>query len=263
MASKTPLLLVDNVLDTIQQYREGELSADSEASGQSVHHVADYRRERTWWQPGAASGAHHITVFLGSGIQATCDYVFIDRGHEGLLGTNLLVQRSTDGVSWTTVVTLAVPADLDAGGDPESSTMCVTEEGALYSLFSAAGPYSYWRLKPVDDVQCKITGAMLGKRHQLANYSGTFDEDQASRIQRSETSDAGYKATGTTYSFRNLEIRVATVGVTEYNTTMRELRRLLFELHEPAIIAMNYGFKPERAGCISTTRRRGRCRQSA
>lgn len=53
---QTPLLLIDNIFDTVNLYTAGLLSDSSEVVGQEARHAVDYRRERTFWQAAADGG---------------------------------------------------------------------------------------------------------------------------------------------------------------------------------------------------------------
>jgi hypothetical protein len=68
MPPQTPLLLVDNVFDTVQLYPTGTVTADSERTGHEAHRVAGYRRERASWQTTAAAAGHAVKVDLGAGV---------------------------------------------------------------------------------------------------------------------------------------------------------------------------------------------------
>lgn len=248
--SQTPLLLLDNLFDTIVQYPLATLSTTSEASGREAVRVADYRRERSWWQPAAAAANHNVTVDLGAGATANVDFLWLDRRHN-LDGLAILVQYSDNGSAWTTHQSLTVPA-LDGsgnyvvGGDPTSG-FCVTEEGACYALFAAAAAaHRYWRFVVVPNVTPQVPGIMLGSRSQLAGYSSISDDDEGGRKGRSEESDAGYVATGRVYAWRTAQLSLTLIGDTEYDGKLRQIRRLMFEQGQPALLCLNYGFYASR-----------------
>jgi hypothetical protein len=63
-----PLLLVDNVFDTIGLYPGAVIDATSEAVGHEAFRAADYRRDRTYWQAATdGGGTHRMRVHAASG----------------------------------------------------------------------------------------------------------------------------------------------------------------------------------------------------
>jgi hypothetical protein len=245
MAPQTPLLLVDNVFDTVQLYPTGTVTADSERTGHEAHRVAGYRRERASWQTTAASAGHAVKVDLGAGVSRPVNYLFLDRGHN-LWSCQVNVLYSDDGSAYTSHRVLTVPAAGTLGGDPTSTTMAVTEEGACYALFADSAAHRYWALTVVTSILPVVTGAMLGMRNQLLGFSSVFDEDAGERTENTATSIAGYRGTDSTYSWRTLELALAYIGATEYDAAIRTLREWLFKRNQPVVILMDYGTRPER-----------------
>jgi hypothetical protein len=248
MASQTPFFLADNVFDRINLYPLALLTWNTPIAGQEGNYVADYRRERSAFQAAAAAVNQGIVTNLGAGGNVLADTCWIDRGHN-LWGKNLQVGAGADGVTWTETVTRVVPAIGTVGGDPTTS-WCVTEEGALYTILPS-GTFTtarqYWLVRVTDNWAPLITGIILGKRTQLLNYSSVLDEDEGERDERQENSlIKGYYGRDRVYSARKLRVQLATIGISDYDTNIRALRRLLFERDQPAFIVMNYGNKPER-----------------
>ena len=242
----TPLLLVDNLLDTVVLYPGATLSASSELAGREAFRLADYRRERTWWQTATTATNHNVSVDAGAGNTRNADALWIDRGHN-LAGKTIKVDHSDNGLSWTTLRTLTVPATSTVGGDPTTTTFAATEEGALYALFAAAGAaHRYWRVLVVENWQPIVPGAILGQRVQLVGYSRTYDEDQGERTEVYEMSRAGYRGTDRTYHWRRAVLDLGTIGAADYDAQVRVLRRQLFELNQPCVLVMQYDTKPER-----------------
>jgi len=247
MAPQTPLLLYDNVFDTVQLYPAGTVSADSARTGYEAHRVAGYRRERASWQPTAAAAGHYVQVDLGVGVTRAVDSLFLDRGHN-LWGASIEVRYSDTGtLPFTLQKALTIPAVGTLGGDPTLSTMSVTEEGACYSLFAASAAHRYWQFFVTTNMLPVVTGLILGMRTQLLNFSTTFDEDAGERTENTATSAAGYRASDTTYSWRTCELGLALIGATEYDTAIRAAREALFKRNQPWVLAMDYGTRPERA----------------
>ncbi len=247
MTPQPPLLLVDNVLDTIQSYPTGVLTTSAERVGHEGYLVADYRRERTSWQPASAAAGHYVACDLGATITRAVDYLFLDRGHN-LWGRTIVIGYSTTGVApFTTQRSLTVPALGTLGGDPSSTVMAVTEEGACWAIFTPSAVRRAWQVKISDNMLPVVTGLMLGSRNQLLGYSNTFDEDAGERTESSSVSTAGYRGSETTYSWRTVEIGLALIGATEYDASIRALREMLFKRNQPWVCAMDYGTRPERA----------------
>lgn len=249
MPPQPPLILVDNVFDRINLYPLAVLSSSGDAVGREPQYVADYRRERTYWQAATAATNRYVQSDLGVGNSRVVDACWIDRlaaaALGGLWGLTVVIEAGDDGAAWPDSVSRAVPAAGTVGGDPET-TWCVTEEGAIYTLFAAFSARRYSRVRVSTSAQPIITGIILGKRSQLLNYSSKRDEDAGGRTERSQESDAGYLATERTYAYRTCELSLDLIGAAEYDATIRSLRATLFERNQPALIVMNYGDKPER-----------------
>lgn len=248
MPSQTPFILVDNVYDRINLYPNATLRwvPVNSVVGREGNYVADYRRERTYYQDGSAGAGNGVIVDLGAGNSAVVDSCWIDRGHN-LWGKTLRVRASDDNfVTSPDDIGTVVPAQGTLGGDPTSG-WCVTEEGALYRLFPAFTTRRYFHVYVVESWQAVYTGIILGKRIQLLGYSSILDEDAGERSERSEASlIPGYSGDDRTYSARKVDIKLGLIGSTEYDSSIRTLRRLLFERNQPAVVCMNYGTKPER-----------------
>lgn len=246
MPPRPPMLLVSNVFDRINYYPTATLTSTATASGTDVRYVADYRRERTWWMAASTAALNSITSTLGVGETATCDTLWIDRGHN-LWGKGVGVQGSDGaGGALVTLLERTVPAQGTVGGDP-SLTWCVTEEGALYTYADTAYARRSWGVYVRDVWQPRITGVILGPRTQLASYSARLDEDAGRRTMRQEESLAGYVAADRVYSGRTLSLSLSEIGAAQYDATIRSLRAVLFERNQPVIIAMDWGTRPERA----------------
>lgn len=247
---KTPFILVDNVFDRINLYPLATIADNGGASivGREVNYFADYRRERTYHQLAAAVANVGPTVSLDVDTTAAPDTIWIDRGHQ-LWGKTIYVDGSADGATYNNpgiVNAMVVPAQGTVGGDPTTG-WCVTEEGALYTVTANITARRYWRVYVVEVSAPTWTGVILGKRIQLLGYSGVVDEDAGERSNRSEQSlIPGYAGEDRTYSARKVEIKLSQIGATEYDSSIRTLRRLLFDINQPAVVCMNYGTKPER-----------------
>lgn len=242
-----PLVLYDNVFDATVLKAGATLSASAEMAGREVFRIADYRRERSWWQPTTDGGGadHWVRVQLPTA-QAV-DFLALDRGHN-LYGKTLTLEGGPDGATWNVSRTVTVPASGAVGGTPAAAAMAATEEGVAWTLFPALASRLWWRLRipytaafiPV------ITGLIVGSRFQFANYSTVYDEDQGERTLTTETSRAGYRATDTTYAWRTLDLGLALIGAAEYDTNIRALRTALFAKNAPAMVFMDYATYPER-----------------
>lgn len=252
MAPQPPVLLVDNVFDRVNLYTSAAVTATDEATGHEVRYLADYRRERTWWQAATdrtgPPESHLIASDLGVGASAAPNFWFVDRGHN-LHGQEVEVLGSaTVGSGFdTTSGLVTIPAAGVVGGDPTTGA-CATEEGACYGFFTAnaARRVVTFAIRAVDDFIPVVPGLMVGVRTQLLGYSDVYDPDAGTRVQRTETSDAGWKATGRTTSYRRLTLALRAIGSTEYDSTVRYLRRTLFERDQPAFVVLDYGSYPER-----------------
>ena len=257
MTPKTPLLMAHNVFDRVNQYPAATISASTEVVGHEAYRVSTYRRDRQWWQALDDGGGplgmwNQVRVDLGVGVTAAADYLYIDRGHN-LWGRTVYAVNAgiDDATAFDEERHFVVPALGTVGGDPTTG-FCVTEEGALYVLFTVPMlARRYWRVEVENVVGFVpvIPTLMLGTRTQLLGYSATFDEDAGGRKQAggSAESDAGYRASGRTYSWRTLDLDLKYIGASEYDGTMRNLRSLLFERAVPCVAVQDYGTNPERA----------------
>jgi hypothetical protein len=254
MAPQAPIILVDNVFDRINLYPLAVLAAPvGSVVGREPQYAADYRRERTYWQASAASTGNYVSSDLGGGNTSLIDTVWIDRGHN-LWGADIRIYSSNLDVNVGGVVfdatEFAVPAQGTVGGDPTVG-WCVTEEGALYCFASGHIARRFHTLYVVTSLQPTITGLIMGKRVQLsspAGWSSVRDEDAGERSERMEASLVpGYEGYDRTYSARSMALKLAYIGATEYDATIRGLRRTLFDVNQPAVMCYNYGTNPERA----------------
>ena len=247
--TQTALLGLDNLLDTIVQYPAAVLSPSSEAVGREALHVADYRRERSWWSPTAAAANTFVAVDLGAGNTANVDFLWLDRSHNLASKTVHVEYADTLGGAWTQIFSGVVPAvGAAVGGDP-SAGLILTEEGSCYVLFAPAGAaHRCWRVLVVDNMLPNITGAIIGTRTQLAGYSNIYDDDEGDRKFRSEESDAGYVATGRIYAWRLAHLDLSTIGAPQYDGQMRQIRRFMFEQGAPAFLCENWGTYSARTG---------------
>lgn len=203
-------------------------------------------------------GGHWVGVQLPTGISLAPDYLWIDRGHNlwnqfvaidgDVNNTTFASVYSDRSVAARQVPALDVNGNYVVGGDPTTG-FCVTEEGALFALFTAPGIASpALRVRVVGDLITPVVpGIMLGRRHQLLNFSTTFDEDAGGRKVASEESDSGYLGQGKAYSWRTVDIGLKYIGAAEYDSTIRALRQLLFERNQPTVVCMDYGTCPQRA----------------
>jgi hypothetical protein len=248
MASQPPLILVDNKFDVNSLYPLGTLTASSELTGREAYRVIDARRERSWWQGATSATGHFLAVDLGSGNTGNVDSVWFDRGHN-LATRQVEVDYSDNGSAWTALVTLTFPAATVVGGDPTLTTLSQTEEGSNYALFTQAGAaHRYWRILFLGSAfQPIVLGVILGLRSQFLGYSRVRDEDAGNRTEIQEMSRSGYLGTDRRYGWRTFALDLNYIGATEYDGTIRSLRRTLFELDQPFVGIINYGDKPERA----------------
>lgn len=245
MPPQTPLLLVDNVFDSVIQYPTAIISGSSERAGHEGHRVADYRRERTSYQPVLAAANRYVYADLGAGVTRAPDSLYIDRGHN-LWGKTIQV-AGDDGVGGSPVsINRTVPAAGTLGGDPTGASCCVTEEGALYCLFGALGARQRWFVYVIDNMLPVITGLILGVRTQLVSYSRVFDEDAGERTEDFATSKMGVRGYDTTYGVRTLKLDLTYIGPQEYDTTTRMLREKLWRGNSPFVCVMDWGTRPER-----------------
>lgn len=241
-----PLLLVDNVFDTLTLYPGATIDATSEAVGHEAFRIADYRRDRTYWQAADDGGAtdHRLRVQLPAAVSISS--IYLDRGHN-LAGKSIFVEGGADGATWGSVRQFDVPSTV--GGTPAQPAMCQTEEGAAWSLVDPTPTRLWWsiRIPHSSGFVPVITGVILGLRTQLLGYSKTFDEDAGGRTQSAQQSTAGYRANDPTYAWRTIALDLDLIGATEYDATIRATRDRLFAKNQPWVCVMDSDTHPERA----------------
>lgn len=246
--TQPPVIMVDNVFDNITLYPTAVITS-SGALGGMESPLSDYRRERTYWQAATSADNRYVRSDLGASTTAIVDFCWIDRGHN-LWDKNISVESGSDGVAFPDNTFRTVPAFGTVGGDP-TTIWCVTEEGAIYTFFPASSARRYHQVRIAQVWQPIITGVIMGKRVQLASpagWSSVLDEDAGERSERREASLVpGYDGEDRTYSARKVELRLAYIGASDYDSTIRGLRRTLWDVNQPAVVCMNYGLKPERA----------------
>lgn len=252
---QTPLLLVDNVFDAIGLYPGATVDAASEVVGREAFRVADYRRDRTFWQPSTDGAGSDMWVRVHLSVARALDTIVLDRAHN-LAGHTVYLEGSGDGATWSTSIALTVPTAV--GGSVTAPSMCQTEEGAAWATFALTAAHAWWRLRVpyVSGFLPAVTGIIAGQRTQLLGYSTTFDEDAGGRTQASQVSTAGYRASDTTYAWRTAELGLSLIGSAEYDSTIRTLRDLLFAKNQPTMLWMDFGTHPERGWmyqCDATT----------
>lgn len=249
----TPLVLYDNYCDTVRLYPQAQIDASEESDGFEAFRVADYRRERTYWQAAtdriAAGADHYIRVNHGATVGAKqVDYLVIDRDST-IEGMDVYLEGSADGVVWSVSQVLHVPAGNVVGGDPVFPNMARTEEGVAWGIAPAAlAARMWWRLRVPRTAAFRpvITGLMFGMKTQLLGYSKTFDEDAGERTQATEVSTAGYRAQARSYSWHTCQLGLGTIGSVEYDATIRAMKSALFDRQAPWMLFMDYVTKSER-----------------
>jgi hypothetical protein len=249
MPPQKPFLLVDNVFDRIGLYPLATLNPSSSLVGREVNYLADYRRERTLWQLAASIPNWQVISDLGAGnTLAGVSGCWFDRGHN-FWGHTINLGSSNDNFATNADFTnrAAVPAQGTLGGDPTTG-WCVTEEGAIYTIWTPwVNPARYFRFWSGDNFQAQCTGVVMGARTQLLGFSNVVDEDAGERFERSEASlIPGYSGDDRTYSARKVDLDLKLIGAAEYDSSIRTLRRLLFDRNQPAVVCTNYGSYPER-----------------
>lgn len=248
MAPQTPLLFVDNVFDAVKLNPGATIDAVSEIAGHEAFRVADYRRDRSYWQAASDGGGSSTWVRVHLLATHGVDFLALDRGHN-LAGKSVFLEGSADGATWSISQQVDVPAASTVGGTPAVPAMAQTEEGVAWTLIaSPLAARAWWRLRiPYTSTFVPIvTGIMAGLKTQLLGFSDVFDEDAGGRTESNQLSTAGYRARETTYSWRTVELALRLVGATEYDATMRVLRDTLFAKAQPAMVFMDYGTYPER-----------------
>jgi hypothetical protein len=123
------------------QYPLHTLTADQEASGYEVWHVGNARRQANdAWKPTTANADHWIKVDCASARAAS--FLVIDR-NSNHVGQRFILEHSSDGSSWTSVVDATIPAI--GSGTPAATNGCTTAEGAWIKTFASVSK-RYWRL---------------------------------------------------------------------------------------------------------------------
>ena len=247
-----PVFLYDNLFNRIRQYPTATLTSSGAAPGTDVRYLTRFCRGKQFWQGSYVGIQQFVSTDLGAGGTHAVDSLWIDRGHN-LWGTTIRVSGDDGSGGSLWLVDLTVPAApvidrwgrYTTAGDPTTTVMCVTEEGALYSLFALQAARRQHKVTVLDNVQPVIPGVILGARLQLPNFSASMDEDAGVITgERSETSDTGRVATSAAYQHRELAVVYKRLGVTTYDVQARELREAVWARRAPVMILPNYGRYP-------------------
>lgn len=252
LVPQPPVFLVDNVFNRIRQYPGATLSSSGDAPGTDVRYLTRFCRGKQFWQSSTTDIQRQVSSDLGAGTTRAVDSLWIDRGHN-LWGKTIRVvgDDGSGGSAWLLDLTVPATPTVDRwgrytnGGDPTTTVMCVTEEGALYSLFTLQAARRRFLITILESSQPLIPGIILGQRIQLPNFSARMDEDAGAITgERTEMSDTGRVATSRAYPHRELQVVYKRLGVTAYDTTARELRESVWARRCPVVILPNYGRYP-------------------
>lgn len=184
-----PFFGVENVF-SVRQFRAHLVTADQEDTGREAFRVADGRRSKLdFWAPTTPNVVHEVEVDSTVAGGISVEYFALDRGHN-LDGKVVLLQRSTDGSIWTTIVTVTIPAT--PGGQIADTNGCHTNEGAFLKTFTASTAERYLRLR-VNAMGAGLTprvvGLWAGTRWAPGNiFLPLTDEDDILIAQRAQTS---------------------------------------------------------------------------
>lgn len=247
----TPLLLFDNYADNVNLYPLATVDASNEPEGFEAFRVADYRRERSYWQPATDGGGvdHFIRVNHGAVVGAKAvDYIAIDRDST-IENMSVFLEGSADGVTWNVSQQLNIPAGNVVGGSPIWPSLARTEEGVAWGIANAAlAARQWWRLRIpyVAAFRPVVTGLMFGMKNQLVGYSNVFDEDAGERTQSTELSTAGYRGQARSYAWRTCEVGLTNIGSAEYDASIRAARDAIFARQAPFMLLMDYVTRAER-----------------
>ena len=211
-----PVILVENLFSAVA-FPDHTVTAEEEATGQDVWHVADgRRRDDDLWTPTTANSATWVEVLCDR--VRSADMIVLDRGHN-LDGYEILLQCSNDNFTTTeTVFTVTLPA-VSTPGDLDDSLGVQTEEGAWVKRFDIRSAL-YWRLYVSAmgaSLLPEVVGLWLGKSLELEYLSDPFDDDSDDMIVRTVETPAGWIGTGQAANRRAGELRIVALNPVGYD----------------------------------------------
>lgn len=163
-----PIILAENILE-----RATTLTATNTAVGFDVRNILD-RRQYTFWQA-TSSGTRFITADMGVPVPADAFGLI---GHNfGIAGTQITLQGSTDGTTWTDVV----------------AQFSLTNNKAILRTFTSLSR-RHWRLRIITTTSIPFLAVFfLGRRLEFPRYvMGEFDPQPEQIHATSAKSKAGY-----------------------------------------------------------------------
>ena len=190
--SEFPHILSQNLL---QEASSTSLSF-TEDSVHRVTHLTDRSRQSSWW--GSGTAIHTITWNFGAAQEM--DTFVLDKGFT-LTGATVILQHSTDAVSFTNVVSIS---GLDS-------------DNTYWRMFTAVSK-QYWRLRITGlTAQPKISNLWAGKRIELTfGPFGPFDPNETEIVGDGTTGTGGGQQFARRYTRRVLSANFEHITDTQY-----------------------------------------------
>jgi hypothetical protein len=262
MAPQTPLLLVDNVFDTVQQYPTGTSRPTSERTGHEAWRVATTGASGAPGRPRRRGRANHsVQVDLGAGVTRAVDSLFIDRGH------NLWGKTSRSATPTTASRRSRRSARDGAGGGHARRRSDVHDVlrdrgGRLWASSPRAAPRALARLYVVESMAPVVPGSSSGcarscsasrARSTRTPASAPRSSRRAGRLSRLRHDVLVAHARARARLHRRDRVRRA----------IRALRELLFKRTSPWVVLHGLRHAPERAWMYQYDGTTWGCRRSA
>lgn len=214
---QTPVFCTDNLFDDLL-YTGHTVTANEE--GTEAWHVANNRRSPSdYWTPVTANNDAWVEVACDR--VRSADFIAIDRGHN-LAGKTITLATSPDDVTYTTVLSVAVPSA--AVDDTALSAGAYTEEGAWVRSFTSASA-RYWRLtvSAAASYTPRIVGLWLGAMWDVGTYHDRpHDEDASVGAWTAEQNEHGWSAYTTTAAVRQGQLSLRLMSDAAYDTAARD-----------------------------------------
>lgn len=222
-----PVLCVDNYFDDLLNTGH-TVSANTEASGFEVWHVANGRRSADdYWAPTTANTDAWVKVDCGAAKSA--DFIAIDRGHN-LEGRTVALQTSSDDVTWTSVFSVTFPSSDAADTAISAAAGAYTEEGAWVKTFTSTSA-RYWRLHitAAASYTPRVVGLWLAEAWQAGSQQypdRPFDEDATVGAWQATGNDQGWSAASSSAAPRQGDLSIRLDSFSEYDDTVRDFLAL-------------------------------------
>ena len=219
-----PVMAVENFCGAGvgRQFPNHTITANEEATGNPVEHVANGRRGASdVWTPTTVNNAAYVNIACDRTRGA--NFIALDRGHN-LAGYDLELRGSQQSAftTYETILNITLPSASGAG-DIDDALGVRTEEGAWLKRFDLSA-YQYWRIHiPAMGASLKpeIVGLWLGLCYAPDYFDKPWVEDGAELLHQESRAPSGWAGRGVANKQRSGTIQVSLSSFDEYDHEAR------------------------------------------